>query len=967
VNIDRRLKIIFILILHIFAALYIYYFFKQIGDWYLNKSPAIGVDLYNSATYVAYHLKHFSLPFNSFKDIWFGGYPFMLDFPQLSYYLMLPAAKLYGLLAGVQISALIFLLLFFYVCYLLFFRISRNWGLAILLSVLVALSVNEYGSLIWAGSLPYVASQLFFPLGLYFGVMYLDNPDRRSLALLILVTGIGILMHPLGIATFLIPSILIIIFVGGFIRGLPLLKIIKHLIIYTVGFFLAGFIFTQIIVLPLIFNRIVPSVVQTSNSGVAQGASQIDSAVAQFYKDQIPLLFTKTNSWIFVLLAVFFAMFVISLPFTKLNRKVLLVLPFILITAYTILHPALNFSGITNILRHDPYRAFWPFPIAIGTLVTFFWGNVNSLIYAKLYKADKSITRALYMLTVSLTSIIFIASAYYIFNQNKVQFISKLNSSSELSSAFPEALSISTKSEDIESLKKQVLPSFIHPNDKNKRLYSADAAFNIWWNAFFDTPLVRGYIDPPIGTVRRGGFFWLDIAIANDSIVRDFGISEEMALNNSKFLIDWYAVNYFQGGVLSSKGPSPGLSSYLVNNKVFDQEEEVVTHGAVLKWMTESGEPELHMELPQYMKYFKVSDKYSSEVMSATNAPAIIIFSSWQGYEDVLRALAAFNLNSQKIIPVYAGEFIDSVGYEQLKNFDAVIASGYSYKNNKKAFGLLERYVSDGGNLFIDTGGDVKESEKSNLPDVLPIKSSDYKRLGKNWQFETNSNEIIKNVDVSKFGELIYNGEDWKLSVPSVISDLRGNSIIILKHAGSPVLVERKLGKGVVIWSGINLFYHFNQYKSIEEAKVIENILNKFTTIAENKPVPSTVEWMSPERVRVTTTSTPRGILFKEEGYNGWKVRLSSGGKNLPIYLTGPTYPGFMYVPLPDNISGPVTLDFSFRGRMLHWFVALINILALTILIDIALFKKAFLIRGFHILSRKHIANISLWWEKENE
>ena len=43
--------------------------------------------------------------------------------------------------------------------------------------------------------------------------------------------------------------------------------------------------------------------------------------------------------------------------------------------------------------------------------------------------------------------------------------------------------------------------------------------------------------------------------------------------NVSKFLIDWYAVNYFQGGVLSSKGPSPGLSSYLVNNKVFDQKQ----------------------------------------------------------------------------------------------------------------------------------------------------------------------------------------------------------------------------------------------------------------------------------------------------------------------------------------------------------------------------------------------------------
>ena len=58
--------------------------------WYLSKSPAYGVDLFNSATHVSYYLRHFTLPFAGFRDIWFGGYPMILDPIQYAYYLIRP-------------------------------------------------------------------------------------------------------------------------------------------------------------------------------------------------------------------------------------------------------------------------------------------------------------------------------------------------------------------------------------------------------------------------------------------------------------------------------------------------------------------------------------------------------------------------------------------------------------------------------------------------------------------------------------------------------------------------------------------------------------------------------------------------------------------------------------------------------------------------------------------------------------
>lgn len=59
--------------LHIGPLAVIVFFWQHFVNWYLSKIPALGVDLYLSATYVAYHLKKINFQFNSFKDFWFAG------------------------------------------------------------------------------------------------------------------------------------------------------------------------------------------------------------------------------------------------------------------------------------------------------------------------------------------------------------------------------------------------------------------------------------------------------------------------------------------------------------------------------------------------------------------------------------------------------------------------------------------------------------------------------------------------------------------------------------------------------------------------------------------------------------------------------------------------------------------------------------------------------------------------------
>lgn len=951
--------------LHLGAIGAIYYFWQPISAWFLSKVPALGVDLYLSATYAAYHLRNFSLPFNSFKDIWFGGYPLISDYPQLAFILMTPFVGQFGPVVGVQKFTMFALLFLIIVCYFLFYKLSRNQGIAIFLAILVLLSPNIYGAATWAGSIPYFLSQAFFPLGLLAGAFYLENPKPGYVAMMALVTGLGFLINGFGIITFLIPSMFLVILLGGLINRVGIKKIISHFIFYNFSWLLTSFTVTFQQFLILLREFQLPSIasrtLDTVDTGSSSAAAARSSEIAQFYKNLINLLFERTDPLIFSVLGAGVVIFLISAVFLKNKKKLLLLLPIVLIVAWTFLHPVINFSGIYQILRHDPYRAFWQATIGAATLAAFLSGFLYRAVFERI-EAKKYLLVFFFLVNIALSGALVLAT-YIIFGQKVNETIKVVESNAEYSSAFPESLSIRFTNDEIEKLKSELVPSFMDPNDQNTRLYSADATVNIWWNVFFKMPMVRGYVDPPIGTNNRGGFFWLDIAIANDSLTRDFKASEDVALKNALFLMDWYGIGFFEGGRLSSKGPSVGPSSYLLNNNAFSGDELVTTYGAVLKYLDTSGKSQLIPDLPQNLHYFKVADNVTSPILYPTDSSVVAVASSNAGYEDVTRIFGFFNLNSKKIIPVHI-PIIDRLSLSDLKSFDAVFLHQYEYHNQKKTFSLLQKYVEDGGKVFIDTGSEVKESEGEDLPAIFPFNASVRRGFGKQWQLSSEG-DLLKGIDLNKFGPLIFADNDWKLTVPEN-GDLKEGSKVILSHHGKPVLIERNLGKGKVIWSGMNLVYHFNQYKSDHEANLFMNILRDFTSVDEKEPLDAKTQWLAPEKVIIETDQRSRGILFKEQGYPGWKAKVI-GGKSLPVYLTGPTYPGFMYVFLPSDVTGPVKVEFSYNGTVLFWFVALVNLIAILVMLDLGILSgkmsRVAILRVSQVLGKR----ISSWWRKEDE
>lgn len=951
----------------------IFYILRPIFEWYLSKVPILGVDFYNSATYVSYLSRNFSFQFNGFKDIWFGGYPLSRDFISLSYYPMIFFAKFFELIRGIQIYVLVSLFLLAVFSYLLYFQISKSRVFSLLVTFFVIYSANIYGAAIWGGSLPYFTSQYFLPLTLLLVLKFIQTSNTKWLLVSMIAAGMGFLGHPLLMFGFTMPSAFVLIFFGVRTKHERFLgnvfERLGKVLIFGLG--------TIVVALPITFDQVwhmllgiltsgpksLLGIVKTSSSTplVGEAATSIGAnQVASFYKGLAKFVYTDTNIWLFWLAAAGAILFAFTFVFLRKRQVIMRVLPFAVITSYLGLHPVLNAYGF-SLIPQGWYRAFWPFPVVLGALVASLWGEFFYIIRDK-FKVAKGVWNFLVSnLPFAFLSVIFTGIGVLYFVSNGGEFTNVLDTKAEVSSAHPQALSINTSNSDLDNLKKQLVPSFLDGSDRNKRFYDADALVNVWWNSLYQMPLVRGYVDPPIATSERGGFFWLDIAIGNDSLVRDFKIPEQIAFNNALFLIDWYGIYYYEGGRVAISTSAPP-SSYLLKNNVFDREEQTTVYGAIIKWQTQSGKPELHNEVPQYLKFYRVKDDLTSPILSATNAPAIAVFSNLSGYEDLMRALGFSNINSQRLVPVNAGPFIDDFKKDDFGNFDAVILNNYSYHNKNKAFALLLDYVKGGGKVFIDSGNESKESGTKNLPDIFPISSFVREELGKDWNLEKVDDSITKDVDLSKFGPLVFNDGEWKLATPA--GEVRSGAKVILRHNGKPVIVKMQIGKGEMIWSGMNLLYHLNQYKSEDEYKLFNNILNDIVKLNGSLVRGGEAEWQKPEKVSIVSQTGARGVLFKEEGYSGWSAKLaSSSNKNLKVYRTGPTFPGFMYVAV--NSNKPFKVDFKYSGNFGSYARYVISLIFIIYILD-KIFLDGFLVtRKFNFFRNTTRERLKKWWQKE--
>lgn len=929
----------------IIAAGVIGYLVGPIAKWYMGQVPALGVDFYNSVTNVALLQRHFAWWWYGFKDTSFGGFPVARDFPPFAYYTMLPFAHVWGVARGVQMYVMFVLGMLTFCCFGLYWQLSKNWGIALAMAGLVLLSANIYGSAMWGGSLPYFGTQFMLPLVVWLVVRHMETENYRWLVGAAILAGWGFLAHPLVMAAYVFP-------VCGLVLGLypekqtgwKFGRRFAKLAIFGLGVYGVGFVLLYKYLL-LAVTSILAKGVSIGGGGASVGAIAQESVdtmsgqIAQFYRNQITTMFTDTNRWLEVLVGVSLVAGLVGVIAQRNLKAVGRVTVWFLIASYVVVHVVANLTG-HYFLFQGLYRAFWAVPVVMGALVAVLWGTWFGVETRKWKWVQVTLA------VIVGVSMLAVTGLEWWTNTPKV--LDMVWKRSDTSSAFPEILSMNVDA------KANLLPSFMSNSDKTHRLYTSDATLNIWWNSKYEIPLARGYTDPPIGASQRAGVFLLDTTISNDTAVRELKFPVQIATNVAKFLVDWDAIGYYEGGHVSQTANTPP-SSYLVGEGgIFDDKEEVKSQGAILRYQTVNGRPEARFDLTQSLYYYKVKDQFTTPVVMAANAPAILVLADYVGYEQVWRAIAGLGWTSRQVVMVNGSYVMENLDKEDLKGFGAVIVHNYKFRNPGSAWDILGNFVKEGGKVWVETGTEVRETQGTNLPKWWPVAGLTRGELTGNWQIETGAG--WEGVDVGASGQPLFNGLPWKFSY-STTGTVSEGSTVELKQNGKIVMASRKYGSGLVVWSGINLPYYVNQNYNVAAEEIIKKVFGRLVQIQDTSLGRLKSDVQTPGRVVLTNLEGAKAILVKMGDYEGWRT---NAGR---IWGAGPFYPGYVYI--NGIASNTRQVKLTYWGENDAWFEAVVTLGSTVLLAEYVILGGGLwgkhVVRGGKMAWRKSTS----WWEKE--
>ena len=962
----KIIKLFFFVFLHIAAVVAIIIAFWPMAEWYFNNptfppspenieaNPLWGVEFYYTGSLVNLLRDNFVLPNIGWGYAWFSGWPTLSSYPILQYYFIVPFTLFFSLIDAIKVWMLVSLALYFAGLYGVFYVLSRNIVLSVVLSIAGIYSVGVYGTLMWGGSLPSHATQAFFPWVLFFIILYLKSHNIRYLLFASILGGIAIWAHPQIVIAYIYPSsaILFIFWLGG----MKFVKRLKSLFLYITISFLIALPFSY----PSLGNALSGFVIKDSynvaSSTAAGPASQLANDVIAFHKAQPMRIFTDTNTTIFYMVAGAFLFFFVMLIITRRKKSVAYVIPFVILAIYFVVYTWMFAYGI-SIYHGGWYRLFWATPLWVGIFSAAFWGAGEDglrIIFKK---------KHFYLVSHLIISFLVLIAAFPVLLNYSGGVRDKIIPRSNTSSAYPNILNLQTSGREHEELKKKLIPSWMNGENKQYRMYSGDQTINIWWNSLYSMPLARGYFDPPVTAKNRGYFFLTDASLSQsakgdgeDQLVGEFHYPPDAALSNTLFFVDWYSIKYIESG--------PSLASYTplpksFNNSTYIKQDERLDFN---KEKYNTGDMSLH--------YYEVKDEYVSPILSATNAQTLGIIASDTGYETIIRSLADMNMSSKLVIPIKLGQYIDQIKSSDFAEIDGLIVYDYNYSNKGNAYRLLNDYVKKGKKIFIDTGVEVKEATSTELPEIFPMNRSERKPLGKTWDFEIGESELMKDIDFTAFDEPIFNNEAWSIAYPFDDSDIREGSTILLKNKGKTVMIDYDVGGGKIIWSGINLPYHTIRSHNVEEVRFFKNIIEK---LLNGIPVSSEptfeAKFINPQKRKIDFQGAT-GVLFKEQAYPGWSAKVigSSGSHGIKIFKAGPANPGFMYVRVPAEYSQNETnITFAYRGSFVTWFLSIVSFSIVAFLLEEILIGGRILGRLRRLVWKKAHGQVNSWWKREDE
>jgi len=891
--------------------------FSAFGDWFVGY------------TFADYIKNYFALPPASWIYSLKTGAPFFAFYQWFHFYLMLPLTHLFGTAWGMEIYSFGALMLFYLFSYLLFWELSKSQFFSVFLTIILYYSFGVLNALMGSGFVTQSASQFLLPLILWLIVLFYQKKDKRLLVLAAALAGLALLGHA-GISAFLIftPAGVVLFFWWDEKTKLFSWQKIKDSLTYGLIALLIG--------LPVILVAIT-----WKFSGGGKSVCQDLTCVAR-----IEGLRQYFNIWSLI---VMLTMIGVAIIWSLIQRRNCFkrAVPFLVLLGFIFAYLGATrlkleiVSALSTVLW--PLRTVWVISLGMEAVAAALFGEIKGKKKIALVKIMRGL---LATLSLGLVFWMIILKPY-----DLLPFFSRRREAYEARTPTFARYTIDKYKVGLyQNLDRSMLfPSWLPLDNTDYRIDCLMFEHYGQWPLANKMPIIRTYagMTPKFDDWRS---WWTSAETdqLGEEEMRDKG--RLSTIKQALFLIDWYAIRYFNASINFIERDHP-YAPFMMSEAVVDKHEEM----------------EEKMRAHHY-DFWRIREELTSPIIKATNVPVALFVGDYLAYNNFIRSLGISNTNSQEFIPIKGPQRLDDLKINELKNFDLVVLSQYQYDNFNKAWGTLEKFVKEGGSLFIDTGAEVKESDSKTLPlgvkempAVFPSKATTREPLGRNWDLTITDYSITKGIDFAQFYPLLFDGAPWKLSFVLDESDLRDGAEVILRQTGRPVLVTQRLGEGRVIWSGLNLPYYALHYQAVEEAKLLRQIISWGTNgLGETKPE-FIVERPRPEKVKVSGNNFT-GVLFKENFDFGWKAKVN--GKKIKVHPAGID---FMYVRVPESTEKPIKVEITYRGTFLNWFLFIISLISLVAALKYVITGSLVKISSESLEKVGTAHKIKSWWESEEE
>lgn len=357
----------------------------------------------------------------------------------------------------------------------------------------------------------------------------------------------------------------------------------------------------------------------------------------------------------------------------------------------------------------------------------------------------------------------------------------------------------------------------------------------------------------------------------------------------------------------------------------------------------------IHADIPDEAgvdwKVFHLKD--STGLASVANKPAILVIGdnppNNDVYDIVFRVLPRIGWGYDRAWTVDGSQNIDDYTLEELNHFEAVILHGYRYRNSKKAWQRLEKYVRGGGRVLIDTGWKYyaqdwgRDSKKDKgkyieleMPSIFPVQKTTWTSLGKSWP--SLSSSVGQNY-LEGWAELTWEGSEWSMAVAKK-EWLKPEAQAVLTAGDKVLMAEQTLGNGKIVWTGFDFVGHLLDKRSTNEERFFDEVLKRLIGEISIEEKKLDFQRITPDLIKIQygQLSGRNKLMFKEVATDNWGAKLVAGNKEqkLPILKAGP---GWKMVFLPEGSSAQGEVVFSYHKNKVEWlgifatFIAVITVL----------------------------------------